>query len=440
MGSADEPVADRPPRSHRPRSGAELLALFGSLVATQAVTSAVGFVYWIAAARLFPASQVGLAAAAISAMSLLSVFAMLGVGTLLISELPRRSPTEHPVLLGTGLLTVALAGLLLGLAAGVVAPHLGRSLIATGNSPLALLAFAVGVTGTAVGSVFDEAMLGLHRGSVQLARNTFASVVRLALLFGLSYAGLRSGVGIVATWSLSLVLSIAFGVLRLRLGRAGSWWTPARQRIREIRLQLPSARQHYTLNVILQSSGYMLPFLVSLVALPREVAYFNTARLIASALLALPFMLTLALFAATADDESQLANRIRMTVPLGLLLASCCAALAFAFGAEVMQVFGVAYARNGVGFLRLLVLAGPLLVIKDHYIAIRRVQGRLSQAAWVILVATILEATAALVSGLMFGVTGLCGGWLLALLLEACWTGSVVVSAMQHRGTVSRAS
>jgi O-antigen/teichoic acid export membrane protein len=183
-----------------------------------------------------------------------------------------------------------------------------------------------------------------------------------------------------------------------------------------------------------------LPFLVALVALPREVAYFNTARLIANALLTLPFMLTVALFAATADDESQLTDRIRMTVPLGLILSSSCAALAFALGGEVMQVFGVAYARNGVGFLRLLVLAGPLLVIKDHYVAIRRVQGRLSQAAWVILVATILEATAALVGGLVFGVTGLCAGWLLALVLEACWTGPVVVRAMKRREMMSPAS
>lgn len=439
-------MAGAPLMAHRPsipdsrRPGADLLALFGSLVATQAVTSAIGFVYWIAAARLFPAAQVGLAAAAISAMSLVSFFAMLGVGTLLISEMPRRSPSEHPVLLGTGLLTVALAGSLLGLAAGAVAPHLGRSLVATGNSPLALLAFAVGVTATAVGAVFDEAVLGLHRGSVQLARNTFASVLKLALLVGLSYAGLRSGGGIIATWSLSLLLSIAFGFLRLRLGQHGPWWTPARARIREIRFQLPNARRHYSLNLILQSSGYMLPFLVSLVALPREVAYFNTARLIAGALLALPFMLTVALFAATADDESRLNDRIRTTVPLGLILASCCAALAIVLGGEVMRVFGAAYARNGVESLRLLVLAGPPLVIKDHYVAIRRVQGQLSQAAWVILVATILEATAALVGGFKFGVTGLCLGWLLALVLEAFWTGPVVVRAMKRRGTMSGTS
>ncbi len=432
MRSADALMVHRSSRSHSRRPGSELMALFGSLAATQAVTSVVGFVYWAAAARLLPPAQVGLAAAAISAMSLLSIFAMLGVGTLLISEMPRRSPAEHPLLFGTGLLTVALAGSLLGLASGFVAPHLGHSLVATGSSPLALLAFAAGVAGTAVGSVFDEAVLGLRRGSVQLARNTFVSVLRLALLVGLSYAGLRSGIGVIATWSLSLLLSIAFGVLRLRLGHAGPWRAPARLRMREARFQLPSARKHFSLNLILQSSSYTLPVLVALVAQPREVAYFNAAWRSAGALLTVPFMLTLALFAATADDESRLTDRVRITVPLGLVLASCCAALAITLGGEVMHVFGAAYASHGARFLRLLVLAGPLLVIKDHYVAIRRVQGQLHEAARLILVATILEVTGALVGGLMFGVTGLCVGWLLALAVEACATGPMVVSAAQR--------
>lgn len=419
---------------------AELLGLFGSLLATQVVTSVVGLVYWVVAARLFPTAQVGLGTAAISAMSLLSMFAMLGVGTLLISEMPRRSPSEHPMLLGTGLLAVALAGTLLGLAASVAAPHLGPSLAATGSSPLAMLVFVVGVAATAVGSVFDEAVLGLHRGSVQLARNTFASLLRLALLVAFAYSGLRSGVGIIATWSLSLLLSIGFGFVRLRLGQHGAWRAPARERIREIRFQLPNARQHYTLNLILQSSSYLFPVFAALVALPREVAYFNTARLIAGALLTIPFLLSVALFAATADDEFKLYDRIRMSVPLGLILASGCAALAIIFGGEIMLVFGAAYARNGIGYLRILVLAGPLLVIKDHYVAIRRVQRRLSEAARVILAATILEAAAALVGGLLFSVTGICVGWLLALALEACWTGPAVVRAMQGRETTAKAS
>jgi O-antigen/teichoic acid export membrane protein len=59
-------------------------------VATSVVTAGLGFAYWWLAARRFSPEDVWLAAAAVSAMTLLGNVAMLGFGTLLIAELHRR--------------------------------------------------------------------------------------------------------------------------------------------------------------------------------------------------------------------------------------------------------------------------------------------------------------------------------------------------------------
>src|SRR5438132_14361150 len=67
-----------------------ILVNAGSLVGTTAVTSMLGFVYWWLAARQYPPEAVGFASAAISAMTLLGTFAMLGLGTLLLGELPQQ--------------------------------------------------------------------------------------------------------------------------------------------------------------------------------------------------------------------------------------------------------------------------------------------------------------------------------------------------------------
>src|SRR5881227_2001050 len=67
-----------------------ILVNAGSLVGTTAVTSVLGFVYWWLAAREFPPEVIGIASASISAMMLLGNFCMLGLGTLLITELPRQ--------------------------------------------------------------------------------------------------------------------------------------------------------------------------------------------------------------------------------------------------------------------------------------------------------------------------------------------------------------
>ena len=74
---------------------------------------------------------------------------------------------------------------------------------------------------------------------------------------------------------------------------------------------------------------------------------------------------------------------------------------------------------NGTTALRLLVLVGPAYVIKDHYVAIRRAQGRLGHAAKVMAAGTSAEALGAALGGIYWGMTGICIGWLVAVSCEA---------------------
>ena len=69
--------------------------------------------------------------------------------------------------------------------------------------------------------------------------------------------------------------------------------------------------------------------------------------------------------------------------------------------------------------MRILPLVGPAYVIKDHYVAIRRAQGRLSHAAKIIAVGTVAEAAGAALGGIYWGMTGLCIGWAIGAWCEA---------------------
>src|SRR5947209_13850301 len=60
--------------------------IMGSTVAT----SAIGYLYWVVAAHIYSVYEVGLASAFISAMTLTSTFANLGLGSALVQMLPRR--------------------------------------------------------------------------------------------------------------------------------------------------------------------------------------------------------------------------------------------------------------------------------------------------------------------------------------------------------------
>src|SRR5260370_17983866 len=73
-----------------------MLTNTASLVCTNLITSALGFVYWWLAARLFSPEAVGLVSAAISAMALLPTTSLLGFGSLLIGYLPQRPGKQPP--------------------------------------------------------------------------------------------------------------------------------------------------------------------------------------------------------------------------------------------------------------------------------------------------------------------------------------------------------
>jgi hypothetical protein len=66
-----------------------------------------------------------------------------------------------------------------------------------------------------------------------------------------------------------------------------------------------------------------------------------------------------------------------------------------------------------------LILVGPAYVIKDHYVSIRRAQGRLSHAAKVMGLGTTAEVSGAALGGALWGLTGICAGWAITASCEA---------------------
>src|SRR5579863_5848590 len=148
-----------------------MLVNAGSLIGTTAITSLLGFVYWWVAARRFPPEAIGIASASISAMTLLGNFCMLGLGTLLITELPRQ-PGREGSLISTALVVVGAIGGIVGLAFAVIAPYLIAGFSPLHASITNSITFAVGVSLFAITLVLDQALIGLLRGELQFWRNT----------------------------------------------------------------------------------------------------------------------------------------------------------------------------------------------------------------------------------------------------------------------------
>ena len=398
----------------------KVAAISASLVGTYAVTSALGLVFWLIAARQFPIGSVGVAGAAVSMMLLLGTLGTCGLGTLLIARLPVTEQRSRRVLVRTALAVAATAGVVLGAVVPLAATTLFgvADLRSITGTPSTAVLFAVGTALMAVSIVIDQAVLVLGNGNLQLERNTLASVVKVLALSGLVALGETGGMAIFLAWTLGTLVTLPLVAWRTRGGRplAGPGKLLDRAALRGLGGQ---ALSHHSLNTALQAPLQLLPLLVLIGVSAAGNGVFSTALQVTGVIFALPFAIAVALFASARGSERDVVDRMRLTLPLSLAISIAANLVLFPLAGPVLSAFGAEYSAQGVEVLRLLALAGLPIVVKDHFVALRRVQSRTTQATGVLVAMAAFELAAAGVGMALGGLVGLCRWWLGALVVEA---------------------
>jgi len=394
-----------------------MLVNAGSLIGTTAITSGLGFVYWWIAARHFSPEAIGIASACISAMMLLGSFCVLGLGTLLITELPRQ-PGQEASLISTALLVVGLVGGGTGLAFALLAPYAIAGFQPLRASGLHSFIFAVGVSLNAITLVLDQALIGLLRGSLQLWRNTLFAIIKLVTLFWVgSWLSQDIGIALYAMWAISSSISMLVLIVPIALKKKGvKRYVPQWGLLRKLG---GAAIQHHLLNLTLQFPTQVLPLLVTALLSAKMNAWFYVSWMIVSFVFIVPGALTTVLHAMNSAQQSTLAHKARVTIGLAVL-TSILTNVVLQFGTtQVLGIFGSSYAENAAWCLRILALAAFPLIIKNHYISICRIQDRVGGAVLGILPGGILEVMAATLGAHFGGLSGLSIGWVAAITIEA---------------------
>src|SRR6266699_3208108 len=375
-----------------------ILVNAGSLISTTAVTSVLGFAYWWVAARSFPPETVGLGSAAISAMALLGTICILGLGTLLIGELPRQPGKEGP-LISAALIVVGGAGGCAGIVFALVAPIVAADFQVLRAGIAGILLFAIGVSLTAITLVLDQALIGLLRGGLRLWRNTLFSVAKLAALVVVSlWLSHAVGLTIYATWAVGNAVSLAAlagSALLKRSGFRSTYW-PQWGLLRKLR---SAALQHHMLNLTLQAPTLALPVLVTILLSATTNAWFYVAWTIASFVFAVPIALTTVLYATVSGRPTVLAHKARLTLSLASVTCVGAACVLLLGTGQVLGLFGHVYAEEAAWSLRILALGAFPLIIKNHYTTLCRIQNRIRSAMLPIVAGTLIELCAAALGG-----------------------------------------
>jgi O-antigen/teichoic acid export membrane protein len=413
-----------------------LLTNAGSMVGATVVTSLLGVAFWFVAAQHYSQAAVGVAGAAVSAMLLFGFVASLGLGTLLMGELPRRVGSQRS-LLNAALIVAAASGLVLGLAFALIAPLISPNLSPLDETGLAVVAFALATGLTALAYVLDQSLIGMLRGGLQLTRNVVFAAVKLGGL--LVIAGLVADPGaawIYASWGAGIAISL-FVLARFHLARPGD--EELRPDFASLRAMRAAAASHAVVNLALESADLAMPIIVISLLNPAQNAGFYIAWLVVGFLVMVPLSLSSVAYALDSGETvaevtdpvegvvhavepgppEESDDRFRFTL-IASLAFGVAATIVIVPGAElILEIFGRGYAETATTALRVMTLGVFPLVVKTHYIAIHRSRRTLRRALPLAWAGTVLELGGGALGAAVGGIDGVAWGWLAGLVIEA---------------------
>ena len=424
--------SDRAPTTTPQRSLSMLsssLALIGSKVATMGL----GFFFWLVAARLFPASSVGLAAGAVSAVMLCTQLGLLGLGSSVIVHYPRhrRRPS---VLLDTAFTIVCASSLIAAGVFFVVAALFLHQLRVVTTQPLFAASFAaMSLLGTA-GILFDQVSTAIRRGDQALSRALGFGGMTLVLL------GAASGVThttrpalIFSTWVGGGLFACTLGTLQFRRAFAGYRYRPRIDRdvgAGLLRVGIPN----HLLTLTERAPGLVLPIIVTELLSPTANAAWYAAWMMAWVVYIIPIQVGMTSFAEASHRPHELRDLVWYAVRTSVLVGVGTAAVVAVAAHPLLSLLGHHYAATGTPPLRILVVAVlPLTIIQAYFVACRSI-GCLREAIVTGVVNASLGIGGAAAVARPFGLSGMAATWLAAQVATACWAGWRVRRLVTERG------
>ena len=402
------------------------------LMVANAANALFGFAFWIIVARFYPPEDVGLASAAISAVSLLAALANLGLGYGLIRFLYYSGKNANNMInscFTIGGLTSVVVALIFILGLDFWSP----ALVFIRQNPVYLIAFVFFTIALTLSLLTEQTFVAERRAGFVLAKNLIFNLLRLPLPILL--AVFFHSFGIFASWGISLGVAFLVSV-PLFLPRVQSGYRPFfainREAVNDI---LHFSFANYTGNLFWAAPVFILPIMVVNLLGAELNAYFYIAWAIGGTLTMLPTVTSISLFAEGSYDEEKLGLNIWRSLKMVFVILTPIVILVLAFADKLLLLFGSSYSENATTLLRLLSIAALPLAINVVYLGIKRVERKLK----VIVGLTVFAAAVTL--GLSFyllpliGVNGAGIAWLTSQGVIAL---VIVASSLKKRGQRGR--
>lgn len=358
------------------------------LIAANVVGAAVGFLFWAGAARLYDPREVGLAAAAVSAIGLLAGASTLGLDFAMIRFLPHASDRQgiinSALTLGGGAALILSLVFLAG--AGIWSPALRSSNL------LFVVLFMVATVSTTLMILLNSVFLARNQANLVLWESLVFSITKITLVVVLTVVW--RPIGLVGAWTLGLVAAVGCGLMVFLPRDDGRHLLQATMSPRILNHMTRFAFANYVSAVLWGAPTYLLPLLVVNMAGREANAYFYVAFSVSALLSVIPAAVSFSLFAHGSHDESELVELTFAGLKFSMGLLAVAIAGVLVFGGKLLLLFGKAYSLHGTELLWVFALSAVPITVNSLYFSVQRVQNRMDQV--LIYMGTILGVTVGL--------------------------------------------
>lgn len=390
-----------------------------ALVGSKAGTMALGFLFWLIAARLFAPSEVGLAAAIVAAMMLCTQIALVGLGSALIALLPRELAGPQTLLdcaftLATGLAVATGLGFL-----AIAALALGELHVVAASPLYAILFMLATVTGT-LGILLDQLSTSLRRGDHALVRGIAFGLAAIASLAVAAKLGAGGSAALLMPWVVAGGLAVTIGIVQVRRSLGGYVPRAMVTRARARRL-LATGVPNYALTLAERAPGLVLPVVVIELLSPEANAAWYAAWMMAWVVFIVPIQVGMTLFAEISHERGSLASATRHAVRTALLVGLPVAGALALLAQPMLALLGEEYAAAGVSPLRILLIGLLPLIFVQVYYASCRGTGRLREAIGAAWLTGLAAVGAAALAGSQAGLEAMAVAWVIVQTLSAAF-------------------
>jgi O-antigen/teichoic acid export membrane protein len=401
-----------------------------ALVLSSGVSSAVGMLFWVLAARLFEQDVVGVNSAALSAVTLLASASHLNLGNAILRFVP---VSERRRALIAGCFAVGLGvGAVAGLGFGLGAPIWAPDLVAALGHPTVIVFYLVAVPLWTVFVIQDSALTAIKRAPLVLVENVAFAVLKVGLLVVAAWMGLTFGIAIGTLAATALLVVVVVAYLARVADRQPPPESPRPASPRDLAGFLGA---DYAGNVAWQSATFGIPLIVIALTDPAGAAVYGMAWQITYSLYLVASGMGKSMVAHSAGGDSEAIVRARRGMDRKAATLILPGAAVAAIGSyPILSIFGNSYAETGAFLLALLALSAVPNIVTNSALweaRVRRhraVQFGLPAAT----AAAVIGSTVVLVPAL--GITGVGWAWLGAQSVAAA-----VILVLRRRAATSAA-